>query len=84
MCKFVYDFYAQKVAAMSEMARSKMPLGMGKEVSLSKPTGRTGQHPADDHDSDDDMEGKSALKEIVNEIQDWKLKKKLTQGFAEK
>jgi hypothetical protein len=37
-----------------------------------KSAGRTGQHPGDDRDSDDEMEGKagSVIKEIVNEIQD--------------
>jgi hypothetical protein len=73
MCKFVYDFYARKVASLTEIARTKMKLEMDKEVALSKPTGRTGQHPADDHDSDDEMDGggkKSALKAIVNEIQE--------------
>ena len=71
MSLFVYDFYAQKVAVMTELAKSKMSLQMDKEVALAKPTGRTGQHPADDRDSDDEMEGNSAIKEIVNEIQDW-------------
>jgi hypothetical protein len=37
-----------------------------------KPARRTGQHPGDDQDSDDEMEGKagSVIKVIVNEIQD--------------
>lgn len=69
MSQFVYDFYAQKVAVMTEMAKSKMSLEMEKEVGLAKPTGRTGQHPADDRDSDDEMEGGAAMREIVNEIQ---------------
>jgi hypothetical protein len=70
MCKFVYDFYAQKVAAISELANSKVDLE--KAIIKTKPAGRTGQHPGDDRDSDDEMEGKagSVIKEIVNEIQD--------------
>ena len=70
MCKFVYDFYAQKVAAISELSHSKVE--MEKSIVKTKPTGRTGQHPGDDRDSDDEMEGKagSVIKEIVNEIQD--------------
>jgi hypothetical protein len=43
-----------------------------KPVVKTKPDGRTGQHPGDDQDSDDEMEGnaRSVIKEIVNEIQD--------------
>lgn len=69
MTKFVYDFYASKVAAISELNRPKIDLE--KNVVLTKPIGKTGQHPGDDRDSDDEMEGnKSILNEIVNEIQD--------------
>ena len=71
MCKFVYDFYAQKVAALSEISRTKMALEAKKEIVLTHPTGKTGQHPGDDRDSDDEMEGKTnIMKAIVNEIMD--------------
>jgi hypothetical protein len=71
MCKFVYDFYAQKVAALSEINRTKMALEARKEIVLTHPVGKTGQHPGDDRDSDDEMEGKTnIMKPIVNEIMD--------------
>jgi hypothetical protein len=43
-----------------------------KAIVETKPAGRTGQHPGDNRDSDDEMEGRarSVIKEIVNEIQD--------------
>ena len=68
MCKFVYDFYANKVAAMAEIAK---PLPKPEEgVKATKPEGKPGQHPSDDRDSDDEMEEKKPQEfpEIVNEI----------------
>lgn len=68
MCKFVYDFYAQKVAALSEISKPLKQLEAGK-VEASQPQSKTGQHPADDRDSDDEMEGKPPVfTQIVNEV----------------
>lgn len=72
MCKFVYDFYAGKVAAL----QSIQPITLGEqdkpgEIAITKPDRKTGQHPADDHDSDDEAEDKPPnveMKEIVNEV----------------
>jgi len=79
MTKFVYDFYAQKVAALSEIARPAQPLAAFDEKKLTeaKSDRKTGQHPADDRDSDDEMETKmenkkpAEYKKIVNEISDF-------------
>lgn len=72
MCKFVYDFYAQKVAALSEIARPNKSIPTLEEgkVKQSKAEGKTSQHPGDDRDSDDEIEGKApvVLQEIVNEV----------------
>ena len=71
MCKFVYDFYAQKVAAMSQISAKNVPKIVPKldesKVTEAKAERKTGQHPADDRDSDEEME-KSQFKEIVNEV----------------
>ena len=84
MCKFVYDFYANKVAAMAEIskpqAQPEQP-EVGTIKTTTKPEGKqTGQHPSDDRDSDDEImkdekeeaEGKKEEKEefpaIVNEV----------------
>ncbi|TRY75128.1 hypothetical protein TCAL_00660 [Tigriopus californicus] len=71
MCKFVYDFYAGKVAAL----QSIQPPSLGEqdkpgEIAITKPDGKTAQHPADDRDSDDEAEGRPnvVMKEIVNEV----------------
>ena len=75
MCKFVYDFYAKKVAALAEISRPAQGIsGLDeKQVEAAKaPRHKTGQHPADDRDSDDEiMEEKKNVKEfkaIVNEV----------------
>ena len=74
MCKFVYDFYAQKVAALAEISRpaKSIPKPEDAKVTEAKTNRRTGQHPADDRDSDDEMEKpdskKPVFKKIVNEI----------------
>jgi len=75
MCKFVYDFYANKVAAMAEIAKPAMPLNKPDDpVKTTKPEGKgPGQHPGDDRDddSDDDETGNKKPKEfpaIVNEV----------------
>ena len=67
MTKFVYDFYANKVAAMTEISK---PPEINKiednQVEGKGPTHKVGQHPGDDRgDSDDE---KSAYPEIVNEV----------------
>merc|ERR1719312_80989 len=59
MCKFVYDFYANKVAAMAEIskpqAQPEQP-EVGTIKTTTKPEGKqTGQHPSDDRDSDDEI-----------------------------
>lgn len=73
MCKFVYDFYAQKVAALAEIARPAQAIASmdEKKVIESKAEHKTGQHPADDRDSDDEMmeeKKKPEFKAIVNEV----------------
>ena len=67
MCKFVYDFYAGKVAALQKIVPPQNPAG---EIKKTMPEGKTSQHPADDRDSDDEAEGKAApvMQEIVNEV----------------
>ena len=69
MCKFVYDFYAGKVAALQKIVPPQKAAG---QIKKTKPEGRTSQHPADDRDSDDEAEGKVApeMTEIVNEVQE--------------
>ena len=71
MCKFVYDFYAPKVAAMSQISAQNVPKIVPKldesKVTEAKAEGKTGQHPADDRDSDEEME-EPKFKEIVNEV----------------
>ena len=71
MCKFVYDFYAQKVAAMTQISQpndKKIAAKLNEsEVKEAKSDRKTGQHPADDRDSDEEME-KPEFKEIVNEV----------------
>ena len=67
MTKFVYDFYANKVAAMTEISK---PPEINKiednQVEGKGPTHKVGQHPGDERgDSDDE---KSAYPEIVNEV----------------
>lgn len=73
MCKFVYEFYASKVAALAEIARPAQAIASmdEKKVTESKAERKTGQHPADDRDSDDEMEEKKKpeFKAIVNEVQ---------------
>ena len=69
MCKFVYDFYAQKVAAMTQISQTNekklAPKLEESDVKEAKTDRKTGQHPADDRDSDEEME-KPQFKEIVN------------------
>merc|ERR1712241_569063 len=67
MTKFVYDFYANKVAAMNEISK---PPQINKlddhQVQGKESKHKVGQHPGDDRgDSDDE---KSAYPEIVNEV----------------
>lgn len=80
MCKFVYDFYAQKVAALAEISRPKEAIASleEKKVGQTKAGHKTGQHPADDRDSDDEMEGKKVYADIVNEVDHWIKKQFLT------
>lgn len=71
MCKFVYDFYAQKVAAMAEIAKPAKPIPKLDDAKVGevKSEHKTSQHPGDDRDSDDEMEGKAKVfKPIVNEV----------------
>ena len=74
MCKFVYDFYANKVASMAEIAAAaaakKLPMEPDEKIKATKPEGRLGQHPGEDRDSDDDMEDKKPQEfpQIVNEV----------------
>jgi len=83
MCKFVYDFYANKVAAMAEMSKPVVGLknpDAAVEATSKGPGGKAaGQHPGDDRDSDDEMEGgeggteqakkkKEHFPAIVNEV----------------
>lgn len=73
MCKFVYDFYAQKVATLAEISRPSEAISSfeDKKVGEVKSKSKTGQHPADDRDSDDEMEEKKkepVFKAIVNEV----------------
>ncbi len=71
MCQFVYDFYAHRVAAMVEMNQPKQL--QKTELKISEPDGKTGTHPEDERDSDDEMDGKAVMNEIVNEVVDeWK------------
>ena len=84
MAKFVYDFYANKVAAMAEMSSSRLDNPeVGTIKTTTKPEGKqAGQHPSDDRDSDDEMmkdedtketqkEDKKEFPKIVNEIASW-------------
>ena len=72
MCKFVYDFYADKVAAMKAIVKP-LDVEPGK-IEISKAGHKTSQHPGDDRDSDDEAEGKETKKKekeevlIVNEV----------------
>jgi intron-binding protein aquarius len=73
ICKFVYDFYAQKVAALADISRptKSIPTLEGAKISEAKSEHKTSQHPGDDRDSDDEMEKKAApavFKQIVNEV----------------
>ena len=73
MCKFVYDFYASKVAALQKIAVPAQAAANnepGSNIKITKPDGKTSQHPGEDRDSDDEAEGKAnvVLKEIVNEV----------------
>ena len=72
MCKFVYDFYANKVATLQKLVPTPKPSDPGSNLTITKPDGKTSQHPGDDRDSDDEAEGKKSavLKEIVNEVAD--------------
>ena len=70
MTKFVYDFYANKVAAMSEISKPPQINKLddhqvqGKELKH-----KVGQHPGDDRgDSDEDPDEKTLYPEIVNEV----------------
>merc|ERR1711997_1107725 len=52
MCKFVYDFYAQKVAAMAEIAKPAKPIPKLDDAKVGevKSEHKTSQHPGDDRD----------------------------------
>ena len=70
MTKFVYDFYANKVAAMTEISK---PPQINKledhQVQGSEIKHKVGQHPGDDRgDSDNEAEEKSMYPAIVNEV----------------
>ena len=71
MTKFVYDFYANKVAAMNEISK---PPQISKledhQIQSSKLKHRVGQHPGDERgDSDEETEQeKQQFPEIVNEL----------------
>merc|ERR1719216_272085 len=70
MTKFVYDFYANKVAAMTEISK---PPQINKledhQVQGSEIKHKVGQHPGDDRgDSDNEAEDKSMYPAIVNEV----------------
>merc|ERR1711997_1344718 len=70
MTKFVYDFYANKVAAMTEISK---PPEINKiednQVEGSEIKHKVGQHPGDDRgDSDNEAEDKSMYPAIVNEV----------------
>lgn len=70
MCKFVYDFYAGKVSALQKLVPTPAPTDPGADIKITKPDGKTSQHPGEDRDSDDEAEGKKnvVLKDIVNEV----------------
>merc|ERR1719210_1602308 len=70
MCKFVYDFYAQKVAALTEISRpaKSIPTLEDAKVGEVKSEHKPSQHPGDDRDSDDEMEGKTSKPKVFNEI----------------
>ena len=67
MTKFVYDFYANKVAAMTEISK---PPAINKiednQIEGKGPNHQVGQHPGDDRGDSD--EEKSMYPEIVNEV----------------
>ena len=68
--KFVYDFYANKVAAMNEISK---PPQINKlddhQVQGKESKHKVGQHPGDDRgDSDEENDGKTMYPEIVNEV----------------
>ena len=67
MTKFVYDFYANKVAAMTEISKPPVMNKIEDNQVVGKgPDHKVGQHPGDERgDSDDE---KSAYPEIVNEL----------------
>ncbi len=68
MCKFVYDFYAKKVAALAQMAKP-IPKPDEAVVSEVKADHKPSQHPGDDRDSDDEMEKpEKTFEPIVNEV----------------
>ena len=73
MTKFVYDFYANKVAAMTDICKppqiSKLE---DQKVQAKQLTHKVGQHPGDDRgDSDNEIEAdKPVFTEIVNEVAD--------------
>ena len=71
MTKFVYDFYANKVAAMSEISKPLSKLE-DHQVEGKAIKHKVGQHPGDDRgDSDNEDEPeKSQYPEIVNEVID--------------
>ena len=68
MTKFVYDFYANKVAAMTELSK---PPQISKledhEFKVKELEHKVGQHPGDDR-GDSDEEDKHLYPEIVNEL----------------
>ena len=68
MCKFVYEFYAQKVSALQKLVPTA-PLPSSEPLKgTTVPEGKVSQHPgADDKDSDGEEE-KVEIKEIVNEV----------------
>ena len=70
MCKFVYDFYAKKVALLADITKPvKLPSLEDTKVGEVKSEHKPSQHPGDDRDSDDEMEGKAKVfKPIVNEV----------------
>ena len=73
MTKFVYDFYANKVAAMTEISKPPQISRLEDEqIQSSELKHRISQHPGDERgDSDDEIEQeKPQFPAIVNEVMD--------------
>ncbi len=68
MCKFVYEFYAEKVAALQKI----MPPAQEPIKDTTKPEGKVSQHPGagSDDEEEEKVEKKDVeMKEIVNEVE---------------